>query len=81
MITHNQVASFYLDLGIMGNQYVLVIYDWIDGEEAKGLDEFDLPIIRNIVFRKDRKKIYDITEMVTDKSKAAIRAVIRDKAH
>lgn len=81
MIIRNQVASFYFDLGIIGNQDVLVIYDWIDGEEAKGLDEFDLPMIRNIVFRKDRKKIYDITEMVTDKFKDSIRAVIRDTSH
>ena len=35
MITHNQVASFYFDLGIMGNQDVLVIYDWIYTEINK----------------------------------------------
>lgn len=81
MIKRNQVASFYFDFGIMGYQDVLIIYDWIDGEEAKGFDQFDLPIIKNVVLCNEKEEICELTKIVSDKFKAAIRAVIRDKSH
>lgn len=80
MIKRNQTMPFYFDFGIIGYQDVLVIYDWIDGEEAKEFDAFDLPVIKAILFCNN-EKVIPVTEIIPEKFKAGIRCVIREKSH